>query len=213
MNNSVGAVLLVGILLMGLAAGWIGGSMNPFGPRTPSVPETTNVSLPLESAVVKVVNLDIVADWGGGGYDAFIIPSYANGTAPPRGTNASGPGPSNNNVTIPLGVPVTFIITNLDTAVLENYTGKASVEFTIYNNTDSGQAVSHYSQGQAISPLQISHTFSVPRLKIDIPIPPDTIVTFTYTFTSPGVYEYMCDTPCGPGMGLVGYMNGYVIVR
>ena len=212
MNNSAGAVLFIVILLMGLAAGWIGGNMNSFGARTPAVSQTTSVSLPVESAPVKVVYLDIVADWGGGGYDAFIIPSYANGTAPPRLTNATGPGPSNNNVTIPLGVPVTFVITNLDTAVLENYTGQASVEFTIYNNTDSGQVVSHYTQGQAISPLQISHTFSIPSLKIDIPIPPDTIVTFTYTFTVPGVYEYMCNTPCGPGMGLVGYMNGYVIV-
>ncbi len=182
---------------------------------------TTIASTPTQAATVaplvvlaaaKVVNLDVIPDWGGAGYDAFVIPSYANGTAPPRGTNASGPGPSNNNVTIPLGVPVTFVITNLDTAVLENYTGNASVEFTIYENTDSGQVVSHYSQGQAISPLQISHTFSVPRLNLNIPIPPDTIVTFTYTFTSPGVYEYMCYTPCGPGMGLVGYMNGYVIV-
>jgi hypothetical protein len=212
LNNSAGAVLFVGILLMGLAAGWIGGNMHPFGPTTPAVSETTSVSLPVESASVKVVNLDIIADWGGGGYDAFIIPSYANGTAPPRGTDSSGTGPSSNNVTVSLGVPVTFVITNLDTAVIENYTGNASVEFTIYNNTDDGQVVAHYSKGQAISGLQISHTFSVPSLGIDIPIPPDTIVTFTYTFTSPGVFEYMCETPCGPGMGLVGYMNGYVIV-
>ena len=41
---------------------------------------------------------------------------------------------------------------------------------------------------------------------------PDTVVTFTYTFNSPGVYEYVCLAPCGPGMGLVGYMDGYVIV-
>lgn len=54
--------------------------MNSFGASTPS--QMTSVSLPAESAPVKVVNLDIVPDWGGGGYDAFIIPSYANGTAP-----------------------------------------------------------------------------------------------------------------------------------
>jgi hypothetical protein len=194
---------------MGLAAGWIGGSMNSFrlfGPGTPTVSQTTSVSLPAESASTKVVNFDVVPDWGGNTYDAFIIPSYANGTAPPRG-------PNNNNVTVPFGISVTFVITNLDTAILENYTGKASLDFTIYNDTNSGEVVSHYSQGQAISSLQISHTFSVPSLNIDIPIPPDTIVTFTYTFTSPGLYEFMCDTPCGSGMGLVGYMNGYIIVR
>ena len=186
--------------------------MNSFGANsTPAVSQTTSVSLPVESASSEVVNLEIIPDWGGGGYDAFIPASYANGTAPPRDTNVTGRGP-NNNVTVPMGVSVTFVITNLDTAVLLNYTGHASVEFTIYNNTDSGQVASHYSQGQEISTLQIGHTFSVPSLNIDIPIPPDTIVTFTYTFTAPGVYEYMCDTPCGPGMGLAGYMNGYLIV-
>jgi hypothetical protein len=210
LNNSVGAVLFVGILLVGLGAGWVGGSMNSSAAQTP-VAQTTSVSLPVESASSKVINLDIIPDWGGSTYDAFIIPSYANGTAPPRDANA-GPGPNNNNVTIPLGIQVTFVITNLDSAVLQNYTGHASVEFTIYNNTDSGQVASHFSQGQAITALQISHTFTLPGVNIDIPIPPDTIVAFTYTFTAPGVYEYKCDTPCGPGMGLAGYMIGYVIV-
>jgi hypothetical protein len=209
LKNSVGAVLFIVILLIGLGAGWVGGNMN--SSKTSTESQNTTVKIPQESPSSRLVSLDIIPDWGGGGYDAFIIPAYANGTEPPRGSSTDT-GLNNNNLTIPFGVPITFVITNLDTAVLENYTGHASVDFTIYNNTDSGQTASRYSQGQEISPIQIGHTFSIPSLNLDIPIPPDTIVAFTYTFMAPGVYEYQCNTPCGPGMGLAGFMNGYVIV-
>jgi Fe-S cluster assembly iron-binding protein IscA len=35
---------------------------------------------------------------------------------------------------------------------------------------------------------------------------------FTYTFSTPNVYAYVCTAPCGPGMGLKGYMLGYLTV-
>jgi heme/copper-type cytochrome/quinol oxidase subunit 2 len=60
--------------------------------------------------------------------------------------------------------------------------------------------------------MPISHTFTIPDLQVNIPIPPDTMVVFTYTFSTPGVYSYLCTTPCGPGMGLKGYMLGYITV-
>jgi len=181
------------------------------GSKAPAAAQTTSVSLPLETATEKVVYLDLIPDWGGTGYDAFIIPSYVNGTAPQLATNSTTSGP-NNNVTVPFGVPVTFVITSIDTAILENYTGPASIDFTIYNDTATGQVALHYSQGSAISALPIGHTFSVPSLNIDVPIPPDTVVSFTYTFMAPGVYEFKCMTPCGPGMYIPGYMIGYLIV-
>jgi hypothetical protein len=209
LNNSVGAVLFIAVLIIGLAAGWAGGSLNSFGTPTSVIAQTTRTSLPVQPASSESVDLTIIPDWGGDTYDAFVLPSNANGTAPPQGAN--GPSP-NNNVTVPFGVPVTFVITNLDTAVIENYTGHASLAFTFYNATDNGEVASHYARGDAISGLQIGHTFSIPSLNVDVPIPPDTIVAFTYTFTAPGTYEYLCETPCGAGMGVVGYMNGYVIV-
>jgi len=61
--------------------------------------------------------------------------------------------------------------------------------------------------------LPIGHTFTIPKLDINIPLPPDTVVSFNYTFTNPGTYEYLCVTPCGPGMGQLGYMVGYIIVQ
>jgi plastocyanin len=209
LNNSLAAVLFVAILLMGLSAGWIGGNVNLSGSMVAT--QTTNSRLPVE-VTGKVVNLDIIADWGGSTYDAFVVSSYTNGTVPKPATNGTGPGANDNNITVQAGTTVTFIITNLDTAVLVNFTGPVSTDFIVYNNTESGQVASHYSAGQSISSLPISHTFTIQDLNINIPIPPDTVVTFTYTFTTPGVYKFFCQTPCGPGMEIAGYMIGYLIV-
>lgn len=201
LRSSLIAVLLIAVLVTGLTAGWLGASMvAPKTITTPTVPTT------------EVVNLDVIPDWGGEGYDAFVIPSHANGTARILATNTTSPGPNDNNITVPAGVSVTFIISSIDTAVNENFTDTASTNFTIYNDTASGQVASHFSKGQLVSALPIGHTFTIPSLNVNIPIPPDTIVTFAYTFTTPGVYAYLCTAPCGPGMGLRGYMLGYITV-
>jgi plastocyanin len=174
--------------------------------------ETTTIVPPAAPAPTTVVNLDVIPDWGGATDDAFIIPSSVNGTLPKPGTNSTLPGPNNNNVTVPAGVPVRFVITNLDTAVNMNFTGTASTDFTVYNDTASGYVALHYSKGETLPKLPVGHTFTIPNLNVSIPLPPDTVVTFTYTFTTPGVYGYMCMSPCGLGMGVIGYMDGYVIV-
>lgn len=198
---------------MGLAVGWLGGNMGLEGRNPASMPiQTGSVAPPVALGTAKVVNLNVIPDWGGTGYDAFVIPTYLNGTALELATNATGPGSNDNNVTIPAGVSVTFVITNIDTAVLMNFTGPVSTDFTVYNDTANGQVATHYSAGQSVSSLPISHTFTIQSLNVNIPIPPDTIITFTYTFVSPGVYQYFCETPCGPGMALAGYMSGYLIV-
>jgi plastocyanin len=52
-----------------------------------------------------------------------------------------------------------------------------------------------YEQGQlpqSVSKLSAGLTFTNPSLNIIVPIPPDTIVTLTYTFSNPGVYDYVC---------------------
>ena len=158
----------------------------------------------------NVVYLYVVADFGGSTYDAFVLPASFSGNTP-NASSTAGTRP-NNNITVPHGVPIKFVISNLDTALNENFTSQVSVPFTLYNDTNSGQVALQYTQGETITHLPISHTFSIPDLQVNIPIPPDTMVVFTYTFSTPGVYSYLCTTPCGPGMGLAGYMLGYITV-
>jgi plastocyanin len=156
----------------------------------------------------NVVYLYVVADFGGSTYDAFVLPASFSGPTP----NATSHAAPNNNVTVTHGVPIRFVISNLDTALNENFTSQVTVPFTLYNDTNSGQVAVQYTQGETVSHLPISHTFTIPDLQVNIPIPPDTMVVFSYTFTAPGVYSYLCTTPCGPGMGLAGYMLGYITV-
>lgn len=158
----------------------------------------------------NVVYLYVVPDFGGSTYDAFVLPASFSGNTP-NASSTAGAAP-NNNITVQHGVPIKFVISNIDTAVLQNFTSQVSVPFTVYNDTNSGQVALQYTQGQTISNMAISHTFSIPDLQMNIPIPPDTMVVFTYTFSTPGVYAYLCTTPCGSGMGLAGYMLGYLTV-
>jgi len=158
----------------------------------------------------NAVYLYVVPDFGGSTYDAFVLAQSFSGNAP-NASSRSGT-PPNNNITVTHGVPIKFVISNIDTAILQNFTSQVSTPFTIYNDTAAGQVAVQYTQGETVSNLAISHTFTVPDLQIDIPIPPDTMVVFNYTFNTPGVYSYLCTTPCGPGMGLSGYMLGYITV-
>jgi heme/copper-type cytochrome/quinol oxidase subunit 2 len=179
-------------------------------PRPSTATQATVTSASSTSG--PVVNLIVVPDWGGTTYDAFIVPANAKGTIPKPATKSSGPGMNDNNVSVPLDEPVTFVVTNLDTALNLNYTANATLPFTIYNDTVSGQVPVQYSTGQSVK-LTVSHTFIVTGTNVNIPIPPDTIVTFSVTFTTPGEYLYYCTAPCGPGMGLIGYMEGYINVE
>ncbi|MDA4115493.1 MAG: hypothetical protein OK442_02925 [Thaumarchaeota archaeon] len=190
----VAAVVLSGLL--GFYANTIANSLT-----TSSQPSATQV------------NMDVIPDYGGAGYDAFVLAANASvGIVPAAATNTTAPGTNDNNVTVKAGTTVDFVLTTIDTAVLQNFSDQVTTPFTVYNDTASGQVASSYSAGQAISNMPIGHTFTITQLGLNIPIPPTTVVNFSYTFSKPGVYMYMCDTPCGPGMGLKGYMEGFVIV-
>ena len=164
----------------------------------------TQVSVVTQTKPIsQVIQLDIIADWGGNTVDAFVLSSALNGTSPTP----------DNTIIITANVPVTFIITNLDSAVNKNYTGIVSVPFTLYNDTNSEQVAVQYVKGESISNMPVGHSFTIPAFGINIPNPPNTIVTFTYTFTTPGTYAYLCTIPCGAGMEKIGYMMGSIIVQ
>jgi hypothetical protein len=234
LNNSLAVAAVVFVMVLGLGAGYLGGTINSATTTvtdisTQTSSTTSTITQPVTTTITQsvtktestmatsqgesnVVNLVVVPDFGGATYDAFVKASNLNATTPTFATNATAPGPDNNNVTVAAGIPVKFVITNLDTAILLNFTDTVTNPFSIYNFTDAGAVGQQFQRGQGVSNLPISHTFTITDLGINIPIPPGTIVTFNYTFTNPGVYVYFCQTPCGPGMTAAGYMIGYVTV-
>ena len=178
--------LFVG-LLIGISVGYTfyQTDIAAYLPHPSGVTQTVTTSPVAPST--PVVNLIVIPDWGGATYDAFIIPANANGTIPKPATKSAGPGRNDNNVTVPVNESVTFVITNLDTALNLNYTANATLPFTIYNDTASGQTPVEYSIDQPVK-LPVSHTFVVTGTNVNVPLPPDTIVTFTVTFPTPGEY-------------------------
>ena len=68
----------------------------------------------------NVVYLYVVPDFGGSTYDAFVLPASFSGNTP-NASSTAGAAP-NNNITVQHGVPIKFVISNIDTAVLQNFT-------------------------------------------------------------------------------------------
>jgi heme/copper-type cytochrome/quinol oxidase subunit 2 len=69
----------------------------------------------------------------------------------------------------------------------------------------------------SVSANVVSHTFSIPSLRINVPIPAMSTATFTIRIAKRGAYGWMCFDPCGSGetgfgapMDLTGYMAGTV---
>lgn len=67
----------------------------------------------------------------------------------------------------------------------------------------------------ALDPQNVSHTFTVAKLGINIPVAAKARTTFEIQTGAPGVYDWRCNDPCGQGnggwggaMAAAGYMMG-----
>ncbi len=79
----------------------------------------------------------------------------------------------------------------------------------------------------ALAPEKVAHTFTVPQLHINVPVPGDTTtgkpyveVSFTFRTGAAGSYYFQCFDPCGTGssgwqgpMVTKGYMHGTLTVQ
>ena len=68
---------------------------------------------------------------------------------------------------------------------------------------------------QELAPTDVSHTFTVDGLTLNVPLPVSSIVSFSFQTGNPGTYTWMCMAPCGTSadglgvpMGQTGYMMG-----
>ncbi len=67
---------------------------------------------------------------------------------------------------------------------------------------------------RSIAPTQVSHTFTVARLHLNVPIPASATVSFALRTPASGTYTWRCEAPCGSGpSGMQGAMrtNGYMM--
>jgi len=144
----------------------------------------------------------------------------------PQKPNSSiqGPAYSQTSLTVPANSLVTITIVNDDpgdTAL------PAGSPFAHVTGVTGGVA---YVDGQAYNALdvaRVAHTFTIPQLGVNVPIPGDTpvgqktiTVTFSFKTGSAGMFTWQCMDPCGSGssgwggpMATMGYMQGMLMVR
>ncbi len=71
-----------------------------------------------------------------------------------------------------------------------------------------------------VDDANVAHTFTVPKLGINVLSPGQSVVSFTLDLSAPGTYVWLCEAPCGQGtdgyssppMGLAGFMTGSLTV-
>lgn len=66
--------------------------------------------------------------------------------------------------------------------------------------------------GQTVTSIPgsgVSHTFTIPSIGLNVPLPPSATVTFTILVEAPGVYAWHCLAPCDTNaMATAGFMQG-----
>ncbi len=112
------------------------------------------------------------------------------------------------NFTIPLDTDVIVTITNYDNASNPVPDSAGAVAGTVGGTAQiNGKTVT------SIPGADVSHTFTVPSLGINVPLPVSSTVTFTVLVEAPGAYAWHCLAPCDANaMATPGFMEGTLTV-
>ena len=125
------------------------------------------------------------------------------------------------NFTVPANAKVIVTIRNFDGG-----TAAVPALYLKVQGTSSGSeqvlAAKAGAKPQTISQVPTggaSHTFTVPQLHLNVPVPPASTVTFSFHTGAAGTYTWQCFAPCGTGatgwsgaMATNGYMRGVLTV-
>lgn len=96
--------------------------------------------------------------------------------------------------------------------------------FTTVQGTVGGVAYVNGVPYTSLAPDKIAHTFTIPQLQVNVPLPGDgkesDRITFTFRTGKAGTYFFQCFDPCGTGstgfegpMATRGYMTGTLTVQ
>jgi heme/copper-type cytochrome/quinol oxidase subunit 2 len=134
------------------------------------------------------------------------------------GMQKDWPAFSQSNLVVPANSLVTVTIRDYDlgnTPMLQNS------PFTTVQGTVGTTATVDGQNYASLAPDKIAHTFTIPQLNVNVPLPGDgsqgrdyNTVTFSFRTGAAGTYTFRCYDPCGTGpMGMMGPMmtQGYMI--
>ncbi len=141
-----------------------------------------------------------------------------------RGMQQDWPAYSPSKLVLPANSLVTITLRDYDMGDTPLPKGSP---FTTVQGIVGGVAYADGHAYSALAPDKIAHTFTMPQLNINVPLPGDTttgkpygVVTFTFRTGAPGIYYFRCMDPCGTGnsgwqgpMLTKGYMLGFLTVQ
>jgi hypothetical protein len=231
MNTSLLTVASMIVLLsIGIGIGW--GFQTTVVPPSTLTPSTITVTT-TQTSVAQTSNanqepyvLTLVLTTGSI-YNATVGDQPAFFVLTPQGLKSSA------NIALPAGRLIELVIVNYDdgnasltSPQYANVQGTVNGTITFANNdnVNSSQGAKGIvvKGGQTVStvPLtDIAHTFTIPSLNINIPIPVSSTVTAFIKIDKAGTYTWFCETTCGSGdtglegaMATPGWMTGNVVV-
>ncbi len=141
-----------------------------------------------------------------------------------QGMQKDWPAYSPSNLVLPANSLVTITLRDYDMGDTPLPKGSP---FTKVQGIVGGVAYADGHAYTALAPDKIAHTFTMPQLNINVPLPGDTttgkpygLVTFTFHTGAAGIYYFRCMDPCGTGsngwqgpMLTKGYMLGFMTVQ
>lgn len=128
------------------------------------------------------------------------------------------------STSLPANTVVTVTIRNFD---IGDDSLPAGSPLLSVQGTTTGNAVADGKAYTTLDAAHISHTFTIPQLHLNVPIPGDPVgdandVTVTFSFRTPakaGAYIFQCYVPCGTGdsgfdgpMATMGFMRGRITI-
>ena len=140
------------------------------------------------------------------------------------GMQKDWPAYSPSNLMVPANSMVTVTLRDYDLGDTPLPNGSP---FTRVRGTPGGVAFADGKAYSSLAPEKVAHTFTIPQLNINVPLPGDgakdasyDTITFTLHTGAAGSYSFQCFDPCGTGasgwegpMVTRGYMNGTFTVQ
>ena len=212
------AVLAVALILAGY-----GGAVAVGGAGTKTITTTITSATNSASASPYVVNLVIAT---GNTYNSTVGDQPAYFMLGPNGLESTA------NISLPANRTIELVIVNYDdgnaSLVIPNDnvvsgTNGGSILVASNTNINASQGASGIvlNGGQTVSSIpgdSLSHTFTIPALNLNVPVPVSSTVVAYFTITKAGVYLWFCETTCGSGangtegaMSTPGWMTGNVV--
>jgi F0F1-type ATP synthase membrane subunit c/vacuolar-type H+-ATPase subunit K len=207
------AVLAAALVLAGYGAAVAVGGVGNRGVSTTTVTSTTNSTASSPYVVTLVIATDSIFNSTAQDQPAYFILG-------PNGLQSSA------KINLPADRLIKLIIFNYDdgNATLEvpndnvvSGTTNGTIFVASNSNINSSQATSGISVngGQTLSSVPVSdvaHTFTVPSLNLNIPVPTSSIVVAYFTVDKAGTYIWLCETSCGDAaMTTAGWMTGSLV--